>query len=760
MEANNGENKKHFITKSNGTKNSEVKKIINSMDYYIGNLVHRKNEFIKIRQYYEGYRDNKDYAYLEDNNGIGNPVDLKFTPLLKSRIDILVGLMLSQSLEPQVTAIDKDTITKEENERLLKLKEVESKMRKFILKKGAENPEVKSKFDEIIDAYKNSSFVSSFQRDVQHIVNMYLNNTEINFERFMEELFRNLLLYKETFYREVPVVKNEYPELEVCLPEDMFFMKSKNSIDLSACKAIVYRRYMTKQQVLIELGRYMNDYQKKKFLKDQTISVSSAKELHSRATYISQATYDATEMFYDGEYDEYQRYLGQTVEVLHVEYKETKEVELEPEGVIEEIISKVTKKKKRKKMIEVRKSGYKIGGFYYINVGEDFNAKRNILNPSKVEFTYRGVSYNEFKKKPGSIGYSLIDINDKMDIMKYMRDNLVANSGVNGSRINVAAIPAFLGKDMMARLKSFLTYNKQGLQLIDPTQPGARNGEFNNYGDFNNTVDGDALNAIDAILQRLDYDADLAAGINPQMRGMMEEREAVSNVQTGITMISYATKHYFRVLDHQLSKSLSVLVDNTKIAFPEGISGSYYKGANKVYFNMLPVNYAPSKLIVSIKRDDTDVIELQRLKNIVQELGLNGFIDPTSIVKAVTSRSVQELEDATIKGMDKAKEDKMKQMQQKLEEDEQHIKELEKQLKEISSKYEAMTKKNLELESKKVDIKEKEVNAKISLNQEELIVEKHKIDEELKSIRERTQLEREQLYSGSGNAKEVRNLNI
>lgn len=758
MDQDNGENKKNYITKKKDTSNKDVRPIINSIDYYIGNLVKRKNEIIKIRQYYEGYRDNKDYAFIEDNKGISNPVDLKFTPLLKSRIDILVGLMLSQNLNPQVTAIDKDTITEEENQRLLKVKEAGIRFNKY-LKDNGNTPETKKYFEKITKELKDTDFISSFQEATQHIVNLYLNNTEINYDRFEEELFKNLLLYSETYYREVPIVKNEYPMLDICLPEDFYIMKDKNSIDVNKAKAVVYRRYMTKQQVLIELGRYMNKYQKKKFLEDQTISVASSKELMSRATYINQTTYDGPGLYFDQEYDEYQRYMGNIVEVLHVEYKETKEISIEPDNYIDGLMNDLLHRKKEKKMIEVRKSGYKIGGFYYINVGEDADAKRNVLNPSKVEFSYHGITYNEWGKKPGSIGYSLLDINDKMDIMKYMRDNLVANSGVNGSRINVAAIPSFLGDEMMERLESFLAYSKQGLQLIDPTQAGARQGDFNQYGDFNNTVDGNALSAIGAILQNLEYDADSAAGINAQMRGIMEEREAVSNVKTGITMISYATKKYFTALDHQISKSLTVLLDNVKLSFPTGITGSYYKGANKVYFNMLPAEYVPSKMIVSIKRDDTDVLELQRLKGLAQELGLNGFMDPVNVIEANVADSVQALTAATIKGVTKQKDDAMKQMQQKMEEDAKKIEEMGKNIKDVSSKLETATRKNLELEDKKVQIKEKEVDAVISLEQEKLIAQKEKDAEDTKSIRERTKLEREQLYLSS-NAKEVKNLTI
>ena len=90
-------------------KNGE--KYLKSMiDYHIYRLVQEKKQIKTARNYYEGKRDAKEFAYLEDNYGIGNPGKLGFTPLVKPRIDVLVGMMLQEQVKFMVRYNDNETI--------------------------------------------------------------------------------------------------------------------------------------------------------------------------------------------------------------------------------------------------------------------------------------------------------------------------------------------------------------------------------------------------------------------------------------------------------------------------------------------------------------------------------------------------------------------------------------------------------------------------------------------------------------------------
>jgi len=748
------------VTRKKGSSNKKAADVRNIMDFYIGRLVHDKPEIRKIRKYYNGSRSNKDYAFLEDNNGIGNPASLRFTPLLKSRIDILVGILLSQELEAQVFAIDKDTITKEMKERVEMLKVASNAILDDYLKTG-DRKEAEAKVKKVVEESDEGDFISSFQKATQSIVNFYLDNPMVDLSSFRADFFRNLLLYGESVFREGKVKKNEHPLLFNTLAEDVFYMKQKDSRDIGTSKAIIHRRYLTKQQVLLELGDSMPKAMKIRFLKDQTINVNYDRNLHSKQQFINETEIATYGQFEDINQDRYQQYMSDHVTTYYIEYKETKEIEIEPFTFDEKIYNMLLGKKNEKRMYEVRNSGYRIGSDYYIALGEDFEAKRNLLNPSKVEFSFHGVSVNDFREAPSSIGYPLIDINDRMDLVKFFIDNLVSNSGVNGSRINVAAIPAFMGEEMMERVDTWISYNKQGVQLIDPTQIGAKQGDFSQYGDFNNTVDGNALISLDGIIQRLDADADMAAGLNPQMRGIMQERDAVRNVQTGITMVSNATKEYFTIFDNYFSRGLSVIVDNVKLAFPNGFAGSYYKGNEKQYFNLLPSEYLPSQMIVAIKRDDTDKMQLLDLKNKINEMGLKGMVNPKYLILANSATSVQELENLALRGIKKQEDDILKKQGEQLEKQAEQIKQYEKQLESTAKELEALKGKHIELENRKLDLEEKKIGAEISNKQQDLSIKRKKNEDDLKIMKDRNALEKLQIEVGAeGSAKEVKNLKI
>jgi hypothetical protein len=116
------------------------------------------------------------------------------------------------------------------------------------------------------------------------------------------------------------------------------------------------------------------------------------------------------------------------------------------------------------------------------------------------------------------------ELQDLYDIMMFFRNNTVANSGVSGSRVNIAAIPKALGKTFMTRLTKWVTLRKQGLELVDPTEDGAN--LFQHYGDFNASIQGDAINAVNAILESLAVQADIVSGVPRQMLGVIEQRRS------------------------------------------------------------------------------------------------------------------------------------------------------------------------------------------------------------------------------------------
>jgi len=58
-------------------------------------------------------------------------------------------------------------------------------------------------------------------------------------------------------------------------------------------------------------------------------------------------------------------------------------------------------------------------------------------------------------------------LQDKYDVVIFLRDNILANSGTIGDWIDVSMLPTFLGTDMTERLQKWSAYKKSGIALID-----------------------------------------------------------------------------------------------------------------------------------------------------------------------------------------------------------------------------------------------------------------------------------------------------
>ena len=89
------------------------------IDYHIYRLVEEKTHIKQARNYYEGTRDAKEFAYLTENFGVGSPSKLGFTPLVKPRIDVLVGMMLQEQVKYMVRYNDNHTIESIEEEKMV-----------------------------------------------------------------------------------------------------------------------------------------------------------------------------------------------------------------------------------------------------------------------------------------------------------------------------------------------------------------------------------------------------------------------------------------------------------------------------------------------------------------------------------------------------------------------------------------------------------------------------------------------------------------
>jgi len=738
-------------------------------DYWIGKLVVNKEHIPLCRKYYSGVRDTSEYDYLNDNYGIGNAVDIQFTPIIKPRIDALVGLFLSESFSYRVSVTDEPTIDLEsEQKKEHILKSIENELTNFAKETEqyyANNGEQSDKAPPMLNftAKKGEqlakkleeNFISVYAEAAQHLIYFFEQSNDLDFRRKTAELLYDLLITGEMFWRIYTAREGDDPIMEVIKPENIFFNKNKGDLYLDTADAVVHREYMTRHQILQKYGHLMTEEEFKK------VSGRWGGYGNNRNLYDPELLHELSHDDMD-EFSNYRQFTGDpldVVEVYHVEWLASNRYDKSPTQDYNPVENK--KELKKQGWIESRYEITRIMGNIYVGGGKSKGVVRKQGNPYKASLSYDGISYNLRQGAPYSMVYSLKDVQDMYDITQFHRNNLVANSGVSGTRVNVAGIPKILGGKFMDRLMKWTALRKQGFELIDPTEEGAQ--LFNHYGEFQGGIDGNAINGINAILQTLEHQVVLTTGVTDQMLGQIEQREAVENVKTGIRQVSLITLNLFDLLDGGRRRMLTSLIDQAKTSYKKGKKGSYRVGVKSIAFKIDKEHFSYTDYNIQVTNSSKDTIKIQKLEALVNELIGAGIIKPETAVALTLADTVFEAKKIVSEGFngDEEKEQQMQQMQKQLEDYEKQLKDASGQASKAQQEKDRFAAQQMELDRQKFEL-DKEIRRKeAAILERKANTEATYKNEETKAKREIVQLEREQLHmSNDSKVQEINNSKI
>jgi len=755
-----------FVTES--AKNS--KKYLEGMiDYWIGKLVIDKKHIPVCRKYYSGKREEAEFEYLTNNYGIGNPIDLTFTPIIKPRIDALVGMFLQETFSYRISVSDERTLNLEEEEKknylmtkiagnIKKAVDEGSKYRKNKaagVETAPPSPKLTEEFIKSLKEYLDVDFVSTYAKAAQHLVNYFEQSNTLDFQRKTAEMLYDLLITGESYWREYIEEEGKDPIFEVVKPENLFFSQNKNDIYLDSADAVVHREFLTRHQILQKYGHMMSD-QEVKILSGRWGGYGNHRNMTDPELYHQD--------LYVEEFSNFRQYTGDlidVVEVMHVEWLASSRYD----KASTQDRNPVERKEALKKTgwIEHRYEGIRILGNIYIGLGRSKNVVRDINNPYKASLSYNGVSYNLRQGEPYSMVWNLKDTQDMYDITQFHRDNLVATAGVSGTRVNLAGIPKILGNKFMERLMKWVALRKQGIELVDPTEEGAQ--LFNHYGEFQGGIDGNAIAGIDAILRTLERQVVLTTGVTDQMLGQIEQREAVENVKVGIRQVSLITLNIFNLMDGARQRALTRMIDLSKISFKKGKMGSYKVGPSSVIFKLHQDHFSLTQYNIQVTNSSKDAMKLKKLEQIVMELIGAGVIKPETAVELVFANTVFEAKQIIRKGMmsDEEKQKQMQQVEQKMAEYEEQLKAAAAETEKLQKQLSGADEQSLAFEREKFEFEKQVKMQELGLNKKKADDEAQYKREEIKTKKDVVQLEREQLYTApasGGNNKEINNSKI
>ena len=669
--------------------------LIEKSNKTIAELVQEKTELQKAYNYYNGVRDAEQFRYLEENYGIGNPTSVEFTPLIRKHIDALVGEYLGMPTLPKVTCKDTDTISKITREKQIKIAtEVVSFLQKRLKNKLLEQIQNKKDIQDILIQQDienliedlNYDFTSEYEIAAQNVIQYIMQSRETDFKNKQKRLLLDLLIAGYMCYRTKPSVGKNNVKIDILDPRNTFFDINPESNYLKDSYRCVVRRWLTKSQILNEYGNELS----KKDIKDIEDTWNDLS--WDSGSYYVRTTGGSTmgirageEIAIVGTPDEQYRYRD-LIPVYEVEWLETD-----------------------KHYVMQRYKTIRIGQDIHILIGKDDSVVRSVDNPNYCSLSINGIYNANRSNQPYSLVLACVNLQDKYDLLNFYRDNLIASSGTVGDIIDVSMLPKFLGANLTDKIQKALAWKKQGVFLIDSSQEGrlgngqtAPNTIYNGYDD---TVKVQAIQAIQLAMDSVEQTCSSITGVFKERLNGIQQRDAVTNVQTSVNNSFIISKHWYQQMDTVTEEILLDALNEAKIVFKNGITGTLILGDKQVrIFTALPEHFTMSDYDVHITSSSDMTRDTEQLKALVPELIKAGQLDAETIIDLATTKSTTDIKIKMHKAIQKQKKEnnQLQQLGQQLQQAQQQIQQMQQELEKSQQQVQQLNQQKMQLEQAKL----------------------------------------------------------
>lgn len=677
--------------------------IIDKVDRAITELVHEKWKIQKAYNYYNGKRDPEQFRYLEENFGIGTATSVEFTPLIKKHVDALIGEYLDIPILPKVSCKDKHTISKIHRDLEIAISkktyeflrtQLNNKLLEFV---GGQNPtidqSVQKSLEKLIEDVKND-FISDYEIAAQDVIEYCIQSRHTDLANKLRIMLLDLLVSGTAFYKVKPSSENTNVQIEVASPLNVFVDRNPNSQYVKDCYRVVVRKWMTKQQILNEYGTELSreGISELEDLFEHYIDyghtyIRSLEGVPNARPYSGDATgLRAGEVAVPGyPVDDRDSFPFKLLPVFEVEW-----IDVDKENGV---------------YVQNRYEGVRIGESIYITRGKSENVIRSIDNPTKCGLSVNGIFLTNRNHKPQSLVLQCAPLQDKYDVVMYLRDNILANSGTAGDWLDISMLPTVLGSDLTERIQKWIAYKKSGTAIIDTSQEGRAFNNNTSFAGFDDAVRIQTIQAFDLVLLRIEEQTSSITGVFRERLNGIQQRDAVSNVEAGARNSYTITKPFYQQMDTLTIDILGDCLNIAKIVWKNGLTGTIILGDKmQRIFTALPEHFTHTDYDIHIVPSTQILKDLQQLQGIVVELIKGGMIEPDMAVEAMTARSLTELKDKITKAWAKKKKeaDQIGQLQQKLQETMQQLDQMSQQNQQLQTKLESLNEAKLQLEKEKL----------------------------------------------------------
>ena len=720
--------------------------LVSKTDLTIAELVKDNSNIKKYYNYYNCIRDKEQFKYLEENFGIGQPTAVEFIPLIRKHIDALVGEYLDVPILPKVSCKDSKTINNIFREKQLKIatecynllqNNLKNNLLRILGSKDMQDLNIKEQLDKLIEDI-NENFISEYEMAGQNVVEYIIQSRNIDLITKLKQLFIDLLVSGYTYYRVLPSSSGKNIQIQCLNPLDVFPDLNYDSPYINESYRIVVRTYLTRNQILSKYGKDLTKEDVSKIKEMWTDSLENTGSYYVR-TYNKNGT-PATDGIRAGEEVtpgcyEHNWYNHSLIPVYEVEWIETD-----------------------KNFVEQRYSTTRIGSEIYILRGIDKSVIRTKDAPNKATLSVNGVWFNNRGEEPFSMVQKCMVLQDRYDLLHFYRDNLIAQSGSVGDFINLPTLPTILGDNLTERLMKWKAYKKAGLALLDTSQEGqistgqAPLNQF--FNGFDDTIKADAIQAIQLAIDSIEQTTSSITGVFRERLNGIQQRDAVTNVQTGINNSFTVTKQWHYQMDLVTREILLDSLNCAKVVYSDGLTGTLILGDKlQKVFTALPKYFTVTDFDIHIITSSEVIKEMEQIKALIPDFIKGQIVSADILMDIMTAKSLTQMKSMVNKSIkkQKAENNQIQQLTQQVEELQNTLQQAQQELQKAQGKIETLNEAKLQIEREKNQM------------QYQLDDYKNKTDRTFKETQaendtKRTQIELMQLYDNNPYNDEVKNV--
>ena len=692
-----------------------------------------KSRQIKAYRVRYGIRDENEFRHITAKYGHDFPATLTHTPLIDRHAKVIEGQLLTAPMEFNVRSRSKEALLDANHERAVHIwKDFEGELKNTIAHNnqvinGERKEPLKDKIGEsvlnnVLSKY-DKNWKSSLEKESKQVLDAEIDALNIKME--MSKCITDYVTTGEA-YRQDKVCNDGTRIFKRISPLEVFYIKNQNESHVSKVDCIITKKWMLIPDVILRYGARMKSDEIELLYK--LYNYNSFNYYDTYIQFYSEGYLSNYDTFNDFSYNPSQyNNFSKFVLVQYVEWKSPNKV------------------KGTNKYRQDRYSGVRIGRDIYVDCEKDIHVQRSKDDPGYCELSIDGILYDEYDNKGRSLFIDTKDLADDYDIYNFYLQNAIALSGTKVITIPTTAIPNEFGNSPTERMLEHQRYLRQGYNYINPSQAGAN---FSNYGAANDMSLGSGIKTIVDILSVLEERASLITGISRQAIGQITSTDGKSTTEAALNQTSLVTQKLFNTYYMFLRRTLTGVVNNAKMYYKISKRADHVLANEKDIFT-ISEKFFNSDYDVFLADGEQETKKIEEFKMFAMKLADQKMLDVIDGINIFSSKSLTEIKELLIEGVEKEKQNVLAQYQQK-------IQQLEEENKNFKKASEQLSETDLQISKEKLNLDKIKQEKEAEFKNRELDIERDYNNRKLELDRKRVELEQLQIQF-SNQSMEVKN---